>query len=109
MHEAAARIHDIGHVAVTLVCIWLDQWFWQPADYLRRVVTIEQEGADAVFSHQPHAVADYQPAGLGFDRRPTIAQLDELPGKLRLQNKLHGVPEMEIVGEHHVDVLRVLP
>ena len=28
---------------------------------------------------------------------------------LGLQNELHGVPEMKMVGEHHVDVLRILP
>jgi hypothetical protein len=30
-------------------------------------------------------------------------------GERRLQNELHGVPEMEMIGEHHVDILPVLP
>src|ERR1022692_4971294 len=73
VHEATARVNDIGLVAVALVCIRFDQWFRQAANNLGRVVTIEQESADAVLSHGPHAVADYEPAGFGFDRRATIA------------------------------------
>lgn len=73
MHEATARVNDIGHVAVALVYVWLDQWLRQAPDSLCRVVTIEQESANAVLSHWAHAVADYEPAGFGFDRRAAVA------------------------------------
>jgi hypothetical protein len=49
-----------------------------------------------------------QPAS-GSIGEPQLPKLDELPGKRRLQNELHGMPEMEMIGEHHLDVLRILP
>jgi hypothetical protein len=48
MHQAAAGVNEIGHITVTLVSDWLDQWLRQAPDYLCRVVTTEQEGADPV-------------------------------------------------------------
>jgi hypothetical protein len=99
MHEAAARINNVRHIAVALGCIWPDQWFRQAADNLCRVVAIQQESADAVLSHCPHSVTDYQPAGFGFNGRAAVSQLDEFPGERGLQNELHGMPEMEMIGE----------
>ncbi len=53
--------------------------------------------------------AQHQPARLSLDRRPAVSDLNQFPRKHRLEKNLRLIPEVNIVGEHKVDVLRVLP
>ena len=48
-----------------------------------------------------------QPASVSIGE-PQFPSWMNSPGKPGFQNELHGMPEMEMVGEHHVDILRVL-
>jgi hypothetical protein len=58
-----------------------------------------------LFAHRPNAVTEDQPAGLGFNRGAAIPYLDEFPGEGRLEKDFLGIPEVDMVGEHEIDVL----
>jgi hypothetical protein len=51
----------------------------QAADHFGGIVLIEEKRADRVLSHRTHAVAEHEPAGIGLDRRSTVANLHHLP------------------------------
>ena len=53
---------------------------------------VEQHRADRIFAHRADAVRQQQPAFIEFDRRSAIADLNELPGKFRPENRLTVVP-----------------
>src|SRR4029450_560057 len=52
---------------------------------------------------------EQQPAFCQLDRRSAIADLDELPGKLRLQDRLTAFPSVQIVRIDQIKILVVLP
>ena len=68
VQKTAAGVNDVGDVAFPLVFVGLDEWLSQVANDFVRVFTIEQEGADAIFPHWPHAMADDEATGFGLDR-----------------------------------------
>src|SRR5262245_26951793 len=90
VQETAAGIDHIGHVTLALIFVRLDEWLAHAADYLSRILPVEQEGADAVFAHRPYTVAEDKPAGVDLDGRTAVAQLNKLPGKGRFQEELRG-------------------
>ena len=61
-----------------------------------------------VLPHRADAMAEHQPAGIGFDRRSAIADLNQFPREGRLEEQAAFIPEVDVVGEHQVDVLVVL-
>src|SRR5688572_12833347 len=78
--QTAAGVNDVGHVAFALVFVGLDQRFAEAANDFGRIVQIQEECADAIFTHGAHAVAEDEPARLGLDGRAAIAHLNEFPG-----------------------------
>ncbi len=68
-----------------------------------------QHGTDGVTTHRTYAVRPQQPALIELDRRAAVADLDELPGKPRLQNRNAFIPAIQVVGVDEVEVLVVLP
>ena len=46
--------------------------------------------------------------GFRFDGRSAIAELDQFPGEGRPEERFALVPEVDVVGEHQIDVLVVL-
>src|SRR5204863_6887762 len=109
VEQAATGINDVRHVTFTLVFVGFDQRLAQPANDFGRIVQIQQECADAIFAHRTHALAEHEPAGFGFDRRPAVAHLDKFPGEFRLYQHQHVVPEVQMVGKHDINVFKVLP
>ena len=85
MNQSAAGINDIGHVAFALVLIRLQQRLAKAADHLAGIVAIQQKRADAVLAHGADAMAEHQPAGIGFNRRSAIAELNQLPRESGLE------------------------
>src|SRR6476646_10361381 len=77
--QRAASINDIRYVAFSLILVRTEQGFAEAADDFGGILAIEQERANAVFSHGADAMAEDQPPGLGFDRRSTVSQLNQLP------------------------------
>ncbi len=109
VHQAAATVDDVRDVALALVGVGLQQRYLQPADHARRIIEIEQERAQRILAHRADAVRQHQPAGLGLDRRAAVAELHVFPGVRRLGDQLLGVPEVQHVRVHQIDVLVVLP
>src|ERR1019366_5205810 len=56
-----------------------------------------------------NAVGEDQPARLGFDRRSTVADLNQFPWKNRFEKNFGLIPETNMVREHEINILRVLP
>src|ERR1700689_2135810 len=79
MNHGPTRVNDVGNVPVLFVTSWAKERLAQPAEDSGWVFEIEQKGPDVVGTHGPHSVSEHQPAHLGLDRRPTIAQLNYLP------------------------------
>src|SRR6202042_2446403 len=79
------------------------------ADYFARIIAIQQERTNAILAHRANSVTEYQPAGIGFDRRSTVPKLDQFPRKRRIEERLALIPEVDIIGEHEIDVLVILP
>src|ERR1035438_7752967 len=109
VEQRTARIGNVWHISFPFAQDWFQQGFTQAANHFGRIVKIEQESADRVFSHRADAVAQHQPASLRLNRRPAVPNLNHFPRECRLQKDFRLIPEMDIVGEHEVDVLRVLP
>ena len=82
MDEPAARIHDVGHVALALVQSVAQQGFVEPSEHPGRVVEVEQQRTDRVGAHRPDPVRQHQPALLGLEGRPAVADLQDLPRRL---------------------------
>jgi len=53
-------------------------------------------------------MGEHQPAGLRFQGRAAVAQLDELPGLPRPQQHTGPRPQVHLIAAHQVDVLAVL-
>src|ERR1035438_5789367 len=109
VQQGAASIDDIGHVAFTLVLIRLEQWLAKPSNHFTWIIAIQQERTNAILSHRANAVAEYQPAGIRFDRRSAVPELNQFPRKLRLEQRRAPIPEVDVVGEHKVDIFVILP
>ena len=109
MDEGAAGVDDVGHVAFAFVGGGSEERFFEAADDTRGVVAVEEDGTDAVFAHGADAVGQDEPTGFGFDGRTAIAHLDEFPGLRWTDDDFRFIPEVQVVGEHEVDVLAVLP
>src|SRR5205807_10133924 len=82
--------------------------FLKPSDDARRIMQIEQNGADAVFPHRANAMRDDQPASLGLKRRAAVSNLCKLPCSARPQQRLVFMPVVRIVGEHNEEVFIIL-
>ena len=65
--EGAAAVDHIGDVALPAIAFRQQQRLGEPPQHLRRVMEIQQGGADAVLAHGPHAVGEHQPARLGLE------------------------------------------
>ena len=109
VQKTSARVNNVRDVALPLVFIGFDKGFPHSADDLGGIITIEQEGANGILPHRAHSVTEHEPAGFSFNRRTAVSHLDEFPGESWPQNQFLGSPEVQMVGEHQVDVLVVLP
>src|ERR1035438_135805 len=108
VEQSAARIDNIGHVACPLVLVRLKQRFAETANHFGWIIAIQEERADAVFSHWADTMAEDQPPGVGLDRRSAVPELDQFPGKDRFEEHRVLIPEVHVVRKHEVNVLVVL-
>ena len=69
---------------------------------------VEEDGAEAVFSHRADAVRDDEPARVGFDRGAAVAELHEFPRVLGPDQDLGLMPKVQVVREHKVNVFAIL-
>src|SRR5271166_3668898 len=97
MHQRAAGVDDVRHISFALILVRLEQGLWQTANHFAGIVAIEQERADRVLPHRPDAVAEHQPAGICFNRRSAVAQLDQFPGKHGLEQHFVLIPKVHVV------------
>jgi len=77
--------------------------------HLGGVALVEQRRADRVFADRADAVHHEQPTFIELDRRSAVADLHELPGKLRLQDSLTIVPSVKVVRIDQIQILVILP
>ena len=91
LHRAAG-VDDVGDVAVAVVILGGEDRVARAAEYLRRVVAVEQHRADRILAHRPDAVGQHQPAFVEQDRCAAIADLDELPRIFGAHQQLAAVP-----------------
>src|SRR5260370_16780278 len=108
VEESPTCINAVGHIAFPFVLVRLEQGLAKAADHLSGIVAIQQKRADAVLPHGADTMAEHQPASVGLDRGPAIPKLDQFPRKRRLEEHLALIPEVDVGGEHHVDILLVL-
>ena len=80
VHEGAAGVDDVRHIAVPFIGSRAEQWLAELADDPGRVLKIEKYGADVVGTHRADAVGDHKPASVSLDRRAAVAELDHIPG-----------------------------
>ena len=106
--ERPAAVDHIGHIAFPAAALRLDQGFPQPADDPSGVFQVQQDRADAILAHGPHAVGEHQPAAFRFHGRPAVADLDRLPQFRRPEQGPGVAPVVGIVREHDEQVLLVL-
>src|SRR6185503_7746566 len=109
MEQTAAGVNHVGHIAFPLVGIRSDEWLPQPTDNLGWILAVEQERTDAILAHRANTMAQHEPPCVGFDRRAAVAYLYEFPWETRFQEELCGIPEVQVVREHHVEVFVILP
>ncbi len=79
MEEGPAGIDHVGYVAVLLIVSWAEERLAQSADDPSWVFEVEQDAPDVVGPHGTDAVGEHQPARLGLDWRPAVAELNDLP------------------------------
>src|SRR6185503_19761906 len=108
MDESATGIDDGGHVTFTLVLVRLEQGLAKAADHFDGIIEIEKKGTDAVLSQGANTVTEDQPASIGLDGGAAVSYLDQLPRESWFKEDLVFITEMDVVGEHEVDVLIVL-
>ena len=84
-----------------------EQRLVEVTDHPARIVEIEQQRADRIGAERSDAVGDHQPARLGLERRPAVAELDQLPRAFGLLHQRCLTPLAHVVGVHHevVDVV----
>ncbi len=92
MTHGAAGVDDVGHIALAFRRLGADQRLARTAQNLGRIVLVQENGADRVFSDRPNAVDQQQPAVVQFDRRAAIADLNELPRVFRPKKGLAAFP-----------------
>ena len=107
--QRAARVDDVRHVAVLLVGLRVraaaaDVWPMTT----RRVVEVEQQRADRVRAHRADAVGEHEPALVGLDRRPAVADLDRLPRLVGDVERRRRRPAPDVVGEGDARSLAVV-
>src|SRR6266849_2053389 len=108
VEESAASINDVGKISFPFVLIRLEQGLAKTADNLAGIIAIQQKRANAVLSHWADAMAEHQPACIGFNGGSTVPNLDQFPRKRRFKDHPALIPEVDVVGKHEVDVLIVL-
>ena len=108
VNQRAATVDDVRHITFPLRFVGAQQRSRQPADHAGRIFQIEQEGPDGVFAHRADTMTDDEPARLRLDGRTAVADLQELPAVGRLQERHLGMPEVQIVRVHEVEILGIL-
>ena len=79
MEEGTTRVDDIWYVAILFTGSWAEQWLTKLAHDLGASSSGSERSADAVGAHGADPVSEHQPACVGFDGRPAVAELDDLP------------------------------
>ena len=99
MAERAARVHDVGDVAVLLVGLRRDQRSGRAAEDDGRVVEVEQQRADRVGAHRPRrrgsARASPRPVSIGGPQLPTWTASH---GSVSTASGLTLGPAVDVVG-----------
>src|SRR5690242_18074130 len=95
--QGTAGIDHVRHVTFAFGGLGPDQRLARARQHLRGIGLVEQYRADRIAAHGPHSMRQQQPSLVELDGRPAIADLYELPGKLRLENGAAAVPGMQVV------------
>ena len=107
MHHAAAGIDDIGDIAAAFIRAGSHERFTELSDDLGGIFKIQQGGGHTVFAHGTDPMGQQEPASFSFNGGAAVADLDELPGVLRLLNEFGLFPDVYLVAAHEEEVLTV--
>ena len=81
-----ASINDVWHIPLAFGGLRANERFGGSSEDLRRVEQVEKHRADHVFANGANAVDEKEPALVQLDRSAAGSDLDELPGKLWLED-----------------------
>ncbi len=71
MNYRTAGINNIGNISLALFFVRGKQRIFQASDYFCRLFKIKQYGPDAILTHRPDAICEYNPAFINLWCRPT--------------------------------------
>ena len=107
MNHGTTGVNDVGNVTGTLIFIGRQQGLFQPTDEFGGVFMVQEYGAQTIRSHRTHTMRDHEPAVFGLYGGAGISNLHELPWVNRFLDFFGMMPEVNIIGEHHIIILAV--